>query len=491
MASNFHPRPEDYRNLYHVLLDAVPSSVLLIDRDLRILLANRNFLEKSRRTEEETRNQRLHEVFPPSILDNLDLTHRIEQVFELNQPTAGERMIYRPPGGVLRTYYCRIVPCSQQEVGDSVLLLMDDVTEQARLSQDIQRMERHLTVVVESASDIILSTDPAGRILSWNNSAESISGYRASEVAQRFFHEFFTSEHQADIKHVFAQLHRGRPSQAAQWNFINKTGIPVLISWTCSPMIGDSDSIMGVVATGRDLTESRKLERQLLQAQKLAVLGLMAGGIAHEIRNPLAIVFSAAQFLMQDHLEPKFRLECGDKIRNGMQRCSTIIEHLLKFARPSERREFDPVNLTSVLTDTLQLIANQAKIQRVKVTSIQPQAPLFVQGDDSLLQQVFENLFLNALKAMPEGGSLEVAAHQDEQTLFVRVADTGCGFAPADLNSIFDLFLMKSSGHKGTGLGLPLCYSIIKQHAGFIEVESTEGQGTVFTVKLPLSPPSP
>ena len=491
MASKVYQEPDTWPNMSQVLLDAVPSSVLLIGRDLRILLANRNFLEKSRRSEEDTLNRPLHEVLPPSILDNLDLTHRIQHVLRWNEPTAGERMTYRPHGGLVRTYYYRIVPFARRQPADSALLLMDDVTEQARLSQDIRRMERHLAVVVESISDILLSTDPEGRILSWNRSAETASGYRSSEVAQRLFHELLLSEHRADLKQVLSQLNHGTPSLNAQWNLVTKAGAPVLISWTCSPMLGDAGNTIGMVATGRDLTESRKLERQLLQAHKLAVLGLMAGGIAHEIRNPLAIVFSAAQFLAAENVETEFRRECAEKVRTGIQRCSAIIEHLLKSARPSEQRGYTPLDLTLTLEDTLQLIANQAKIQNVQVTRRFGETPLPVYGDARLLQQVFENLLLNALQAMPTGGSLEVAAQMDAKTVAVRIADTGCGFAPADLGGVFDLFLMKTTGDQGTGLGLPLCYSIIKQHSGSIEVASTKGKGTVFTVRLPVPPPSP
>ena len=243
MASKVYQEPDTWPNMSQVLLDAVPSSVLLIGRDLRILLANRNFLEKSRHSEEDTLNRPLHEVLPPSILDNLDLTHRIQHVLRWNEPTAGERMTYRPHGGLVRTYYYRIVPFARRQPADSALLLMDDVTEQARLSQDIRRMERHLAVVVESISDILLSTDPEGRILSWNRSAETASGYHSSEVAQRLFHELLLSEHRADLKQVLSQLNHGTPSLNAQWNLVTKAGAPVLISWTCSPMLWDGNTI--------------------------------------------------------------------------------------------------------------------------------------------------------------------------------------------------------------------------------------------------------
>ncbi|MCL5098214.1 MAG: PAS domain-containing protein, partial [Candidatus Omnitrophica bacterium] len=192
-----------YKDLYQVLLNAIPSSVLLISRSFRIVSANRNFLEKSKRSEADTLNRKLPEVFPPPLLDNLDLVRRIQMAFQQNQQTLGERMIYRAPGGLMRIYYYRVLPLAWNGSVDRVMLLMDDVTEQTRLSEDIRRTERHLAIVVESASEFLLSTDPDGRILSWNKSAEQVSGYALQEVHRHKFSQLCIPEHQADVDRVF------------------------------------------------------------------------------------------------------------------------------------------------------------------------------------------------------------------------------------------------------------------------------------------------
>jgi len=245
---------------------------------------------------------------------------------------------------------------------------------------------------------------------------------------------------------------------------------------------------VGIVAVGRDLTEQRKIEAQLLQSQKLASLGVMAGGIAHEIRNPLAVCNSAAQFLMEDDLDPDFQKECAAKIRAGIQRASIIIENLLRFARPSAGDiNMTKVNIISLLEETLTLISNQAKIQKIIIQTEFPQNPLLVNGFASLLQQMFMNLFLNAINAMPDGGSLNINVANPNTQVAISVADTGCGIPKPDIDNIFDPFFTKTSVGKGTGLGLSICYSIVKQHFGTIEVDSVEGKGSNFTVRLPLS----
>ncbi|MGA2557566.1 MAG: PAS domain S-box protein, partial [Verrucomicrobiota bacterium] len=315
-------------SLYEMMLNAIPSSVLLVGRDLRITLANRNFLERSRRTREETLDRRLPEVL---------IVRRIQSVFDTNKPTTGERLTYRAPGGLMRIYYYRVLPVPNRDSVERAILVMEDVTEWERLSEDIRRTERHLRIVVESTSEIILSTDTEGRILSWNQSAEQISGYTPPEVENRHFWEFCADPHRADLRLLFSERAACTSPQRLESNLVTKSGKEVPVSWTCSPMMDDQGQTIGMVAVGRNLTEGRKLEAQLLKAQKLAALGVMAGGIAHELRNPLAICSSAAQFLMEEDIKPDFRRECAQKVQQGMQRASGIIDHLLNFARPSTR----------------------------------------------------------------------------------------------------------------------------------------------------------
>jgi PAS domain S-box-containing protein len=477
---------EHYQRLYTILLDAIPSSVLLIDKDMRVVSANRNFLEKSRRARSNTIGHHLEKVFPAVILDHLKLTSQIRQVFEKNQPTSGERMTYRAPGVPMRIYYYRILPFPGNRAAENAMLLMDDVTEQVQLGEEVRRIERHLASIVESASDIVLSTDIEGRIWTWNTSATKLSDYSFHEVKEHFFSEYCTSDEQEDVKKVFASMKRGKGTQMAEWDLITKHGDTIPVSWVLSPMKGDSLQTAGIVAVGRDLTERRKFEAQLFRSQKLAALGVMAGGIAHEVRNPLAICSSAAQFLMDDDNIPEFRKECIEKILTGIDRASIIIENLLRFARPSEKSDMVELNLLFLLNETLNLVKNQARIQKIAMTSHFPKKPVLINGNPSLLQQVFMNLILNAINAMPDGGTLDISAERIANEVAVRVADTGHGLSKPEIEKIFDPFYTTSSVGKGTGLGLSISYSIIKQHSGTIEVESVEGKGSTFIVKLPV-----
>ncbi len=475
-----------YQKLYEMLLEAIPSSVLLIDRDQRIVSANRNFLEKIQRHHTDTIGRRLDEVFPAIILDQMDLPGRIRQVFDQNHPIQGERMTYRAPGIPLRIYYYSILPFSWKGIVEQAMLLMEDVTEQVRLSEEVRRVERHLASVVESALDIMLSTDLEGRILTWNTAAEKLSGFSIHEVRGRLFHDFCVPEHHDEILGVFANLKTGRDSQMGEANLNTKDGDSLPVAWVFSPMKDHRSQTVGVVAVGRDLTERRKFEAQLLQSQKLAALGVMAGGIAHEIRNPLAVCASAAQFILDPDTDPQLRGECAHKIHTGIKRASMIIENLLKFARPSATTELNKLDLAAIIRETLSLVANQAKIQKIEIKTSLPPAPLWIMGVEGLLDQAFLNLFLNAIRSMPEGGGLGVTAGHSASEVWVDISDTGHGISPADLDKIFDPFYTTAPVGQGSGLGLSICYSIVKQHFGSIEVNSNQEDGSTFSVKLPI-----
>ena len=475
-----------YEKLYAMLLDAIPCSILFINRDMRILSANQNFLQKGKRTIADTVGYRLEAVFPTILLDHMDITRRIRKVFEESRPTRGERLTYRAPGLPIRIYYYIILPFSWDGVVESAMFLMEDVTEQVRLSEDVNRLERHLASIVECASDIILSTNTQGDILTWNTAAEAIFGHTFDEVKGRSLFDFCARDHHKEVEEVFEKIRMQQNSIMVEWDIVTKDGNLIPVYWVFSPLKARSSETVGIVAVGRDLTARRKLEMQLLQSQKLAALGVMAGGIAHEIRNPLAICSSAAQFLMEDQIETEFRKECALKIHSGIQRASTIIENLLRFARPSVRTDIAPVDLCQLIKETLALVANQAKIQKIAIAYDIPEHPVVLSGISSLLQQVFINLFLNAINAMRDGGELKLSMSTSGTMVLIRITDTGTGIGKSDLDKIFDPFYTTSPVGKGTGLGLSICYSIVQHHFGTIEVESSEGKGSTFTVHLPI-----
>jgi PAS domain S-box-containing protein len=480
------------------ILDSIPTSLVVIDRSLRAVSVNRNFLEKTRREEQVTLGRRIEEVFPQVLLEYTQLDQKVREVFHTGEPVEGGKLSYRAPGLPTRIYYYRLTPLKHapsppkgeaegaKEAVENVMLLMDDITEREQLQEEVRRTERHLASVVDSAHDLMVSMDLEGRILTWNRAAEDTSGYTLEEVEDQYLLNLCVEEEQQKMASWLAQWAKGQfTKKSVEINLRTKKGRDVPIAWGGSRMLDDEHRIVGLVAVGRDLTERKRLEAQLIQSAKLTSLGVMAGGIAHEIRNPLAISSAAAQLLLKRPDDEKLRKEAAEKIYSGIQRASYIIENLLKFARPPEERMV-PMGISEALEETLSLLANQFRVQRVELRKdFAPDLPSVV-GNKSLLQQVFSNVILNACNAMPDGGSLTITTRvNSDNGVEIEFADTGCGIPKENLSKIFDPFFTTMPVGKGIGLGLSISYSIVQQHHGTIEVVSQVGHGTIFTVRLP------
>ena len=359
--------------------------------------------------------------------------------------------------------------------------------ETVQRAEQIERAERHLAGVVESANDFVVSVDSEGRIATWNQTAERISGYTFSEVVGRRLGSLCEEEHQAAMEAMLAQVVLGERIEGTEMTLLTRAGNRIPVAWNCSPMRDEEGHVLGVVAVGRDLTERRRLEAQLIQSAKMASLGVMAGGIAHEIRNPLAVSSAAAQLLLEDPDDEQLRTECAEKMYSGISRAAVIVDNLLAFARPAEGGE-EAVDINEALRQALTLFVHQTTRRGIAVhTEFSPELPS-TEGNKNLLQQVFSNMILNACNAMPDGGRLTVKTQLNaDNEVEIRFTDTGCGIPEENLGKLFDPFFTTMPVGKGTGLGLSLCYAIVGQHQGEIDVHSQVGVGSTFVVRLPVT----
>jgi len=470
------------------IMESIPSSLVVVDPALRIVSVNRNFLGKMRRDEQATLGFRFTQVFPKALLDYTRLDQKIETVFRTGQMMEGGTVAYRAPGLPTRIYYYRLVPLKAEAV-NNVMLLMDDITEQEQLRAEVRRIERHLASIVECANDMVVSMDPEGRVVTWNRAAEKASGLEAEHVQHKPLLALCAVEQQPMMAQMLERLARGKDVQATEIDLLTADNRQLPISWSCSSMRNDAHEVIGIVAVGHDLTERRSLEAQLIQSAKMASLGVMAGGIAHELRNPLGIISAGAQLLLERPDDTVLRGEATQKIYAATQRASLIIENLLTFARPQSEHPMTRVNLHAVLEETFALLGHQLTLQTIALhKEFQPDLPP-TQGNPHLLQQVFTNLMLNARSAMPGGGMLTVSTcvAQGGQ-VEVRFRDTGMGIPAENMQQIFDPFFTTMPVGKGIGLGLSISYSIVQQHGGAIQVESRGDQGTTFVVRLPACP---
>jgi len=483
--ARMHSRLESQERFITLIVESTPSSLMVIDRRLRVVSVNRNFLEKAQRKARTTLGHKVEGVFPQVLMEYTRLDQKAQQVFSTGQTIEGGKVAYRAPGLPTRIYYYRLIPLKTELAVENVMLLMDDITEREQLGEEVRRAERHLASVVECANDLVISMDPGGNIVTWNWAAENISELKAEQVREQSLLSLCAAEQRPVMAEILKRLTRGEDVQNTEVNLLTATSQEIPIAWNCSSMRDDAGKVVGIVAVGRDLTERRRLEAQLIQSTKMASLGVMAGGIAHELRNPLGIISASAQLLMERPEDTQLRCQGLEKICTATQRASLIIENLLKFARPQDGRKRE-VDVHAVLEETLVLLANQMVLQKIILKKELRPGLLNVFANPELLQQVFTNLVLNAWNAMPQGGTLTVATRASESgEIEILFKDTGLGIPEEQLPQIFDPFFTTMPVGKGIGLGLSICYSIVRQHQGTIDVESQVGRGSTFTVRLP------
>lgn len=229
--------------------------------------------------------------------------------------------------------------------------------------------------------------------------------------------------------------------------------------------------------------EQRERFRRMSRADKLATIGELAAGAAHEIRNPLTAIKSSLQYLKTKHQE-RDEINLLHSALKETERIDEILSALLSFSRPSDIK-MERSNILETLEESLELISFQAKKQKVTFSRDFPSSPLLLNADRSQLKQLFLNLFLNSLQAMKKGGELKVEVFStDDQTALIIISDTGEGIPEENLDKIFDPFFTTKKG--GTGLGLSICYGIVKSHQGEIEVKSKLDEGTTALIKLPV-----
>lgn len=253
------------------------------------------------------------------------------------------------------------------------------------------------------------------------------------------------------------------------------------------PFRDEIDKTQSIVVHYRDITEEKRLQQELIQQEKMAAIGMLAGGVAHEINNPIGGILAISQLIKRE-LETSNPLY-GDieEIERAAERCKKITQDLLDFSRASSGRQKYWLDVNPLIEKVIPFIKMELKSQNIElITEFDPSIAK-VCGDANRLQQVFLNLLTNACHAMKKGGLLKVRTYADHdgKLVCIDVEDTGCGISKEDCAKIFDPFFTTKRPGEGTGLGLSISYKIIRDHDGMIKVDSRPGKGSVFTISLP------
>jgi two-component system, NtrC family, sensor kinase len=345
---------------------------------------------------------------------------------------------------------------------------------------EMQRLKDYSENIIESLTVGVAVIDQAGAIIGWNRVLESQFILKKAAVMGRKLSDILGAKN-------FAALFP--PDTQADFRPLTEIGLEIpggpkrIFDIARTPLLDNHMNPYGTIIVFEDITEKIGLQQQLLTSEKLASIGLLSAGVAHEINTPLTGISSYVQML-QKKLTDTHYAQILEKIEAQTDRVGRIIKNLLNFARNPADASFQRVDLKETLEEIISLIEYKLKTMHIElVLDLVKIPPIYAQGER--LQQVFINIILNALDAMPDGGRLTLGLSQEGLEAAVKITDTGVGIKPEHLARIFDPFFTTKGVGKGTGLGLSISYAIIKEHEGWIHVASEAGKGTTFTVFVP------
>ena len=353
-------------------------------------------------------------------------------------------------------------------------------------ADELDRMREFSENILESLNDGLAVVNREDKVLRWNRRLEELYGIRHEDAIGCSISEIFDHDFADTLRTARRESPEGAAIYRVPLSTRHESPRRVLVNVATTPLRDSDGAIAGSIVVMEDISSRVQLEEQLQISEKMASIGLLAAGVAHEVNTPLTGISSYTQMLLQgaDAEDPKTRML--EKIERQTFRAAKIVNGLLNLARPAQV-DSGPVDLNAVVNDVLSLLEHQLKNGRIQVRrELSTTAPI-VQGIEYKLQQVFLNLFLNARDAMPKGGWLTIVTRAGASDAVVEVADTGSGIPPDHLSRIYDPFFTTKDIGRGTGLGLSITYGIVQEHGGTITCESHVGQGTRFTLTLPTA----
>ena len=376
-------------------------------------------------------------------------------------------------------------------------VVIRDITERKRAEEALRQSEERYRSLVYSARDAIFTLSPDGIITSLNPAFETITGWKCEEWIGKSFTSLVHADDHAVAVQNFKRMMQGELVPVHELRIRTKRDTYVSGEFTITPQ-RLRDRVVGMIGIARDITERKKLEENLRQAQKMESLGTLAGGIAHDFNNILAIILGHASLHKKNANTPEKFSQSIEAIITATNRGAGLVRQLLTFARKAESL-VEPILLNETIQDLLKLLHETFPKTILIETDLAFDLPS-VSGDSTQINQVLINLCVNARDAMPAGGKLTIVtkmvsgssvkarfpdatAHQYEQ---IDVADTGFGMDEATRGRIFEPFFTTKERGKGVGLGLAVVFGIISSHNGFIYVDSSRGKGTVFHLLFPV-----
>ncbi|MBN6188071.1 PAS domain S-box protein [Aneurinibacillus sp. BA2021] len=414
--------------------------------------------------------------------DDRALIHATQEKLLNGEPIAREYRIIDSTGKI-KWLHDRIIPTVDTA---GTLLYLDgiaiDITEQKRMEKALREEKDFIKAILDTTEALTIVVDDKGRIIIFNQACEVLTGYASEQLLSRPFWEteLFDRDEINKMREEYKRMLAGETIDRTEWHCYTKNKERRLISWKLSLIKEDDGSVKYIVGAGIDITEWRLAEERIHQAEKLSIVGQLAAGVAHEIRNPLTSLKGFLQLLYETADEKLY----FDIMLKDLERIENITSEFLFLAKP-ESASLQPINVIEMLEEALSFIAEQAMLQQNILITEYTSDNGIIYGNANEIKQLFINLLQNAVEATEEGGEILISMDiQEKRHVLINITDHGCGIHPERLARLGEPFY--TTKEKGIGLGLMVSYKIIERHQGEIEIESTVGVGTTVSVLLPL-----
>jgi PAS domain S-box-containing protein len=365
-----------------------------------------------------------------------------------------------------------------------------DITERKRAEEALRQSEEKYRTILESIEEGYYEVDLAGNFTFFNDSMCRILGYPKEELMSMNNRQYTDKEVAKKEFQAFDKVYKtGKPGREFDWEIVRKDGTKRYIETSVSLRKDASGKPVGFRGIVRDITDRKRIEEQLSQAEKLRAVGEMASGVAHDFNNALAAILGNTQLLLYTAQDEELR-ETLKIIEKVAKDSGQTVRRLQDFTRKPVRQELFKVDINSIIKDSIEITKPKWKDEaqsrgiRIEMVSNFEEIP-FMSGNASELREVFSNMIFNAIEAMHEGGKVEIRTCKKRRDVFIQISDTGVGIAEEAKKRIFEPFFT-TKPFTNTGLGLSMSYGIVKRFGGEIEVESKVGQGTTFTIILPI-----
>ncbi|MGZ9696300.1 ATP-binding protein [Bacillus safensis] len=368
---------------------------------------------------------------------------------------------------------------------DRLNLLVSDLNKREK---EAHKLTERLNRITDNLQEIVFETDEKGHIIFLNQAWKQMTGYEIDECLGTMYNQYFDQEERV-IQHLSSVIKEHKDSGRIELQLLHKEGKKVWGDVHYKLYFDEEHQFTGGIGTVADITKQKlaKLEleksnQQLqMQAQKLAVAGQIAAGIAHEVRNPLTSVNGFLQLMKTQYPE---RTDYFDIIFSEIKRIDFVLSELLVLAKP-QSVQFQEVQLHALLEQVITLLKTNAVLSNIDLKQpFKKQDAGAILADANQMKQLFINLIKNAIEAMPEGGSIYISTEKVMNEWKITIQDEGKGMSEEDIQKIYDPFF--STKTEGTGLGLTICAAILKDHHGRMDVVSELGEGTAFHIYLPV-----